>query len=307
MYERYLADPSSVDEEWAAFFAQDRNDGQASEPQRDAGSAQRSAVRQDSAPNSTSVTPRPASQAADGTANSDSPAPPAPPNAADAQARSSERQRDQQARNQQAQAAPAQSAPAQDGQQATSDDTEKRPAGDVDYQPMRGAEARTASNMDESLSVPTATSVRSVPVKLIFDNRVVINNHLARARGGKVSFTHIIGYAVVKAISEMPEMNAGFAEVEGKPHRTEPDDVNFGLAIDVQKSDGRRQLMVPSIKAAETLGFAEFWQVYEGLVRKARDGKLEISDLTGTTVSLTNPGGIGTNHSVPRLVAGQGL
>src|SRR5699024_2885932 len=191
MYERYLADPSSVDEEWADFFAQDRNDGQASEPQRDAGSAQRSAVRQDSAPNSTSVTPRPASQAADGTANSDSPA---PPNAAEAQARSSERQRDQQARNQQAQAAPAQSAPAQsapaqsapaqsqgaearqgsggapaqDGQQATSDDTEKRPAGDVDYQPMRGAEARTASNMDESLSVPTATSVRSVPVKLIF-------------------------------------------------------------------------------------------------------------------------------------------
>src|SRR5699024_8842079 len=216
MYERYLADPSSVDEEWADFFAQDRNDGQASEPQRDAGSAQRSAVRQDSAPNSTSVTPRPSSQAADGTANADSPAPPAPPNAADAQARSSERQRDQQARNQQAQAAPAQAAPAQsapaqsapaqaapaqsqgaearqgggapaqDGQQATSDDTEKRPAGDVDYQPMRGAEARTASNMDESLSVPTATSVRSVPVKLIFDNRVVINNHLARARGGKV-------------------------------------------------------------------------------------------------------------------------
>lgn len=340
MYERYLADPSSVDREWAEFFAQDRNDGRASEPQPDAGSAQRPAARQDSAPNSTSVTPRPASQAADGTANADSPAPPAPPNAADAQARATpapaERQPDQQTRNQTqtapaqsapaqsapAQSAPAQSAPAQsqgaearqggsapaqDGQQATSEDTEKRPAGDVDYQPMRGAEARTASNMDESLSVPTATSVRSVPVKLIFDNRIVINNHLARARGGKVSFTHIIGYAVVKAISEMREMNAGFTMVDGKPHRTEPEHVNFGLAIDVQKSDGRRQLMVPSIKAAETLGFAEFWQAYEGLVRKARDGKLEISDLTGTTVSLTNPGGIGTNHSVPRLVAGQGL
>src|SRR5690625_7630416 len=100
---------------------------------------------------------------------------------------------------------------------------------------VRGAEARTASNMDESLSGPPATSVRSLPVKLIFDNRVVINNRLARARGGKVSFTHIIGYAVVKAISEMREMNAGFTMVDGKPHRTEPEHVNFGLAIDVQK------------------------------------------------------------------------
>src|SRR5699024_6214714 len=137
-------------------------------------------------------------------------------------------------------------------------------AGEVEYQPMRGAAARTASNMDESLSVPTATSVRSVPVKLIFDNRIVINNHLARARGGKVSFTHIIGYAVVKALGEIPEMNAGFTMVDGKPHRTEPEHVNFGLAIDVQKSDGRRQLMVPSIKAAETLGFAEVCEVSEG-------------------------------------------
>ena len=172
---------------------------------------------------------------------------------------------------------------------------------------MRGAAARTAQNMDVSLTVPTATSVRSVPVKLLFDNRTVINNHLRRARGGKVSFTHLIGYAVVKAIKAMPEMNTGYAvDEKGKPVQLKPEHVNFGLAIDLQKPDGTRQLLVPSIKAAETMGFAAFWQAYELMVKKARDGKLEVVDFQGTTISLTNPGTIGTNHSVPRLMKGQG-
>jgi 2-oxoglutarate dehydrogenase E1 component len=162
--------------------------------------------------------------------------------------------------------------------------------------------------MDASLTVPTATSVRSVPVKLLFDNRTVINNHLRRARGGKVSFTHLIGYAVVQALKAIPEMNTGYTvDDKGKPIQLKPEHVNFGLAIDLQKPDGSRQLLVPSIKAAETLGFAEFWQAYELMVKKARDGKLEVSDFQGTTVSLTNPGGIGTNHSVPRLMSGQGV
>ena len=173
---------------------------------------------------------------------------------------------------------------------------------------MRGAAARTVQNMDASLTVPTATSVRSVPVKLLFDNRTVINNHLRRARGGKVSFTHLIGYAVVKAIKAMPEMNTGYAvDEKGKPVQLKPEHINFGLAIDLQKPDGTRQLLVPSIKAAETMGFAGFWQAYELMVKKARDGKLEVVDFQGTTVSLTNPGGIGTNHSVPRLMSGQGV
>ncbi len=173
---------------------------------------------------------------------------------------------------------------------------------------MRGAAARTAQNMDVSLTVPTATSVRSVPVKLLFDNRTVINNHLRRARGGKVSFTHLIGYAVVKAIKAMPEMNTGYAvDEKGKPVQLKPEHVNFGLAIDLQKPDGTRQLLVPSIKASETMGFAAFWQAYELMVKKARDGKLEVIDFQNTTVSLTNPGGIGTNHSVPRLMSGQGV
>lgn len=174
------------------------------------------------------------------------------------------------------------------------------------YTVLRGAPARTAQNMDSSLSVPTATSVRSVPVKLLWDNRTVINNHLARARGGKVSFTHLIGYALVKAVRAMPEMNVGFAVVDGKPNLVTPAHINLGLAIDVPKPDGSRQLLVPSIKAAESMDFAGFWTAYEEIVRKARDNKLTIEDFQGTTISLTNPGGIGTSHSVPRLMTGQG-
>lgn len=174
--------------------------------------------------------------------------------------------------------------------------------------PLRGAAARTVQNMEASLGVPTATSVRSVPVKLLFDNRTVINNHLRRARGGKVSFTHLIGFAVVKALKAMPEMNTGYAtDATGKPVQLRPAHVNFGLAIDLQKPDGSRQLLVPSIKAADSMGFAEFWQAYELMVKKAREGTLGVADFQGTTASLTNPGGIGTNHSVPRLMAGQGV
>ena len=171
---------------------------------------------------------------------------------------------------------------------------------------MRGAPMRTAQNMDISLTVPTATSVRSVPVKLLWDNRTVINNHLARARGGKVSFTHLIGYALVKALRAMPEMNVGYDVIDGKPNLIAPAHINLGLAIDMQKPDGTRQLLVPSIKAAESMDFAGFWTAYEEVVRKARNNKLTVADFQGTTISLTNPGTIGTNHSVPRLMKGQG-
>jgi 2-oxoglutarate dehydrogenase E1 component len=174
------------------------------------------------------------------------------------------------------------------------------------YTVLRGAPARTVQNMDASLAVPTATSVRSVPVKLLWDNRTVINNHLARARGGKVSFTHLIGYALVRALKETPEMNVGFDVVDGKPNLVQPAHINLGLAIDLQKPDGSRQLVVPSIKAAEKMDFAAFWTAYEDVVRRARDNKLTVEDFQGTTISLTNPGGIGTNHSVPRLMKGQG-
>jgi multifunctional 2-oxoglutarate metabolism enzyme len=171
---------------------------------------------------------------------------------------------------------------------------------------LRGAAARTAANMAASLAVPTATSVRAVPAKLLIDNRIVINNHLARGRGGKISFTHLIGYAIVRALAITPEMNYAYAEVDGKPAMLEPEHVNLGLAIDVRKDDGSRQLLVPSIKNAEALDFRQFWMAYEDIIRKARTGKLAVEDFAGTTISLTNPGTIGTEHSVPRLMPGQG-
>lgn len=178
---------------------------------------------------------------------------------------------------------------------------------ETDTVPLRGVAARIVTNMEDSLSVPTATSVRAIPAKLLIDNRIVINNHLARSRGGKVSFTHLIGYAIVKALKTMPEMNYALTEDDkGKPSLVKPGHVNFGLAIDLQKDDGTRTLVVPNIKGAETMSFAQFWTAYEDMVRKARGNKLELSDYQGTTISLTNPGGIGTNHSVPRLMRGAG-
>ncbi|HWJ85941.1 MAG TPA: multifunctional oxoglutarate decarboxylase/oxoglutarate dehydrogenase thiamine pyrophosphate-binding subunit/dihydrolipoyllysine-residue succinyltransferase subunit, partial [Cellulomonas sp.] len=145
-----------------------------------------------------------------------------------------------------------------------------------------------------------------IPAKLLVDNRIVINNHLARGRGGKVSFTHLIGFALVEAVGEMPAMNSSYTLVDGKPGVLTPAHVNLGLAIDLAKPDGTRQLLVPSIKQAETLDFAQFWNAYEDVVRRARGGKLGVDDFAGTTLSLTNPGTIGTVHSVPRLMQGQG-
>lgn len=171
---------------------------------------------------------------------------------------------------------------------------------------LKGPAARVVTNMEASLKVPTATSVRSVPAKLLIDNRVVINNHLTRGRGGKISFTHIIGYAIVRAAKELPALNAAYVEVDGKPAIATNTSVNLGLAIDLAKPDGSRQLLVPNIKGAEAMDFAAFWAAYEDIVRKARGGKLTVDDFAGTTVSLTNPGTIGTNHSVPRLMIGQG-
>ncbi|CAB4629202.1 unannotated protein [freshwater metagenome] len=161
--------------------------------------------------------------------------------------------------------------------------------------------------MEGSLTVPTATSVRAVPAKLMIDNRIVINNHLKRARGGKVSFTHLIAFAMIKALRQMPEMNAFFGDIEGKPAIGHPQHINLGIAIDLAKADGSRQLLVPSIKGCEDLDFAQFWNAYEAIVGKARGGTLTVEDFAGTTVSLTNPGTLGTVHSVPRLVQGQGL
>ncbi|HKE72811.1 MAG TPA: multifunctional oxoglutarate decarboxylase/oxoglutarate dehydrogenase thiamine pyrophosphate-binding subunit/dihydrolipoyllysine-residue succinyltransferase subunit [Acidimicrobiales bacterium] len=176
-------------------------------------------------------------------------------------------------------------------------------------EPLRGAAARIVQNMEASLGVPTATSFRDVPAKLLEVNRKVMNGYLGRTRGGKVSFTHIIGYAIVRAIAErVPAMSSTFVEGEdGKPRVVHHDHVGLGIAVDVERSDGSRTLLVPVVKDADTLDFRAFWGTYEDLIRKVRSNKLSVDDFAGATVTLTNPGTIGTKQSVPRLMPGQGV
>jgi multifunctional 2-oxoglutarate metabolism enzyme len=312
MYEQYTADPNSVDETWAEYFRLHGapGNGQGNGPGDSPGIGR---DKQLTEPKRAPGTPtehaqRPVAKAA--------PAPAPAQAAPDAEARAG------------SQVGPAASRrmPTVDKPSPTKDVRPTAPGarGGVPADPpnpaerpsitpeepaktvLRGAGARTAKNMDISLAVPTATSVRSLPVKLLIDQRVVINNHLRRARGGKVSYTHIIGYAMVQALKSMPAMNNAYDVIDGKPTLVVPAHINLGLAIDLPKEDGTRQLLVPSIKNCETFDFAQFWSAYEQLVKKARAGQLTVEDFAGTTITLTNPGTIGTSHSVPRLMQGQG-
>ncbi len=177
---------------------------------------------------------------------------------------------------------------------------------EAEVRAITGASKKIVENMETSLTVPTATSFRSVPVKVLAENRALINEHLAIQGRGKVSFTHIIAWAIIRAAKEFPQMNNGFGVVDGKPSRLERDSVNLGIAIDVEKKDGSRNLLVPNIKGADKMNFAQFFAAYNDQVAKARDGKLTIDDFQNTSISLTNPGTIGTIASNPRLMAGQG-
>ncbi|MFE7758201.1 multifunctional oxoglutarate decarboxylase/oxoglutarate dehydrogenase thiamine pyrophosphate-binding subunit/dihydrolipoyllysine-residue succinyltransferase subunit [Streptomyces sp. NPDC057429] len=294
IYQQYLQDPNSVDRAWWDFFADYKpgTSGTADKPvPTDAGAVTPAPA---AAASSTADNTAPAQQAA--------PAPVAAPAAAPAKAAAPAQAAPAAPVKAAAPAAPAKAAPAAARAEAPAD----APAG-PEYVTLRGPSAAVAKNMNASLELPTATSVRAVPVKLLFDNRIVINNHLKRARGGKISFTHLIGYAMVQALKAMPSMNYSFAVKDGKPTLVKPEHINLGLAIDLVKPNGDRQLVVAAIKKAETLNFFEFWQAYEDIVRRARVGKLGMDDFSGVTASLTNPGGIGTVHSVPRLMPGQGL
>ena len=182
-------------------------------------------------------------------------------------------------------------------------------AGSEEATPLRGAASRIVANMEASLTVPTATSVRTVPARLLEVNRLILNNQLARTTGAKVSFTHIIGYAVVRALLDVPALNAAFVADgggKGKPGVVHHKHVGLGLAVDQEKSDGSRTLLVPCIKDADTLDFRSFVLAYEELIRKIHTSKIGPDDFAGTTVSLTNPGTLGTVQSVPRLMPGQG-
>src|SRR5918996_3699918 len=173
-------------------------------------------------------------------------------------------------------------------------------------EPLTGVSRVIAERMTESLQVPTATSFRQVSAQLLEVNREILNNHLKRTGGGKISFTHLIAYAVTRALVDHPAMNVTYAQTEdGKPARVPHERVNLGLAVDVKREDGTRTLLVPNIKEAETLDFAAFHRAYEDLIAKVNTNRISPDDFAGTTVSITNPGVVGTGQSVPRLMAGQ--
>lgn len=273
MYRKFREDPSSVDPSWHEFLVD-----YSPEPTTDSqtGNGQRTAAPV--------APPEPA------------PAPPPKPAESKAESKPEAKPKEQSS----APKAEAKSEPAPKPKPAPA------PTEGSDSQVLRGAAAAVVKNMSASLEVPTATSVRAIPAKLMIDNRIVINNHLKRTRGGKVSFTHLIGYALVQAVKKFPNMNRHFAEIDGKPNAVTPEHVNLGLAIDLQGKDGNRQLVVAGIKNSENMRFGQFLAAYEDIVRRARDGKLTAEDFGGVTISLTNPGTIGTVHSVPRLMRGQG-
>ncbi|EHB49889.1 2-oxoglutarate dehydrogenase, E1 subunit [Mycolicibacterium rhodesiae JS60] len=272
MYRKFRDDPSSVDESWHEFLV-DYNPEPTTE----------SIATGNGQPAAAPVTPP-------------EPAPAPPPSPAPAKTAPAGNG----AVTPAAPAAPAKApAPAPKAAATSADSGEET-------QVLRGAAAAVVKNMNTSLEIPTATSVRAIPAKLMIDNRIVINNHLKRTRGGKVSFTHLLGYAIVQAVKAFPNMNRHFAEIDGKPNAVTPAHTNLGLAIDLQGKDGKRALVVAAIKNCETMRFGQFIAAYEDIVRRARDGKLTAEDFAGVTISLTNPGTIGTVHSVPRLMAGQG-
>ena len=189
--------------------------------------------------------------------------------------------------------------------------TPSKPAVAIDQEatPLRGAAARIVTNMNASLAVPTATSVRTVSARLLEINRVALNESLSRSSGAKVSFTHFIAYAIVKGLGQVKAMNSTFVEAvdeKGTPGVRHHEHVGLGLAVDVEKPDGTHGLLVPVIRDADTFDFREFLLAYETLIRKIHSNTFGADDFVGATVSLTNPGTLGTVQSVPRLMPGQG-
>jgi len=315
LFEKYQADRNSVDEKWWPIFeAMSAEDGAAPEQASAPQAAPKASTPRAAAPQAPAATPAAAPQTAAPKAAAPQPssapratapqAAPTTPAAAPAPTKSGAKAENR-PETDHGETSAKKPIPAQPSRpRAAAAAAPKAPAEDTVVK-LRGPAKAVAANMDASLTVPTATTVRAVPAKLLIDNRIVINSHLSRNRGGKVSFTHLIGYAVIKALANFPSQNVVYDEQDGKPVAIHPAHVNFGLAIDIPNKDGSRNLVVPNIKGAETMSFQQFWTAYEDIVRRARTNELTMEDYQGTTVSLTNPGGIGTVHSVPRLSKGQ--
>ncbi len=171
---------------------------------------------------------------------------------------------------------------------------------------LKGITNKIAENMEISLEIPTATSLRVIPVKMLWEDRTLINRYLEQKSGRKVTFTHLISWAIIKALGKYPSLNCYYEHEEGKSYKVNPGAINFGVAVDVPGKDGSRTLMVPNIKGADKMNFLQFMDAFDDLISRVRKGKIEVSDFEKTTISITNPGMIGTVSSMPRLMKGQG-
>lgn len=171
---------------------------------------------------------------------------------------------------------------------------------------ISGVAGKIVENMEASLALPTATSLRVIPVKVLDENRSLLNKYLGSRSRGKISYTHIVAWAIVKALKKFPNINASFTRVEGQAYRDEKLQINIGIAVDMTRKDGSRTLLVPNIKNANEMSFEEFVAAYDSMIDKARKSALDPSDFQGTSITLTNPGTVGTVSSVPRLMPGQG-
>jgi len=183
---------------------------------------------------------------------------------------------------------------------------EDRETEQADVKLLKGVAGKIAANMDESLEVPTATSQRVIPVKMLMEDRRIINSYLEKRLEPKASLTHFIAWAIVRALKEYPQLNHHYGEKDNKPARVIPKSVNLGIAIDLPNRDGSRSLLVPNIKDVDKLSFPEFLNAFNNLIDRARNNELEVEDFENTTISITNPGTIGTVASMPRLMKGQG-
>ena len=172
--------------------------------------------------------------------------------------------------------------------------------------PLRGPALRIAENMTASLAIPVATSQRVMPVKVIDENRRAINQHRSNTGQSKLSYTHLIAWGIVKALDAVPSINQAYSEQGNESYRIKRDHVNLGVAVDVSGKDGVRSLKVPNLKGAQAMSFSQFLAAYDDLIARTRANKLTVPDFEGTTISLTNPGTVGTMGSNPRLMQGQG-
>ena len=278
-FQQYSKDPNSVDKEWRDYFEANGAPKQAAQPKASA-----------KASGSTASAPaqKPAEKKESSAAKPAEKSPAAPGAKAPSDSKSSATK------------------PKADPKKSESPLDRIKDAPEPGSRVLKGMFKAIAKNMDESLEIPTATTVRDIPVKLMWENRAMINDHLKRTRGGKISFTHILGYALVKAVQIHPDMNVRYEIQDGKPTVVQPEHVNLGLAIDLPQKDGSRALVVAAIKEAENKSFAEFIDAYQDIVDRSRKNKLTMDDFSGVTINLTNPGGIGTRHSIARLTKGSG-